>query len=82
MASETRSRSNIEIVREYAQRGFNQHNPDVTSQYLAPEVRWHGQTLGTERQVGETGQHGGGQALGAGSGRALNRDRGDTRHEL
>jgi predicted ester cyclase len=47
MASETTTRSNIEIVREYTERVFNQHNLDLTSKYLAPEVRWHGQTLGT-----------------------------------
>ena len=45
MASETQS--NIEIVREYTERVFNQHNPGLASKYLAPEVKWHGQTLGT-----------------------------------
>jgi predicted ester cyclase len=47
MASETTTRSNIEIVREYTERVFNQHSPDLAGKYLAPGVRWHGQTLGT-----------------------------------
>jgi predicted ester cyclase len=47
MPSETTVRSNIETVREYTERVFNQHNPDLAPQYLAPAVAWHGQTLGT-----------------------------------
>jgi predicted ester cyclase len=47
MASETATGSNIEIVREYRERVFNQHSPDLASKYLAPGVTWHGQTLGT-----------------------------------
>jgi hypothetical protein len=38
MASETTSGSNIEIVREYTERVFNQHSPDLTAKYLAPGV--------------------------------------------
>lgn len=47
MASETTTRSNIEIVRDYLEKVFNQHSPDLASKYLAPGVIWHGQTLGT-----------------------------------
>jgi len=47
VVSETTTRSNIEIVREYNESVFNQHNPGVASKYLAPGVMWHGQTLGT-----------------------------------
>jgi C-1 hydroxylase len=47
MASETTTRSNIEIVREYTERVFNQNSPDLAAKYLAPGVAWHGQTLGT-----------------------------------
>src|SRR5580704_11955539 len=47
MASETATGSNIEIVREYTERVFNQHSPDLAAKYLAPGVTWHGQTLGT-----------------------------------
>src|SRR5580693_5240283 len=45
--SETTTRSNIEVVREYNESVFNQHNPGLASKYLAPGVTWHGQTLGT-----------------------------------
>jgi len=47
MASETDSRSNTEIVLDYTRRVFNEHNPDLASEYLAPEVKWHGGILGT-----------------------------------
>ena len=47
MVSETTVRSNIEIVREYTESVFNQHNPGLAPKYLAPGVTWHGQTLGT-----------------------------------
>jgi hypothetical protein len=47
MASETATGSNIEIVREYTERAFNQHSPDLAAKYLAPGVTRHGQTLGT-----------------------------------
>jgi predicted ester cyclase len=46
MASQTAVRSNTEIVREYTQTVFNEHNPDQASEYFAPEVKWHGGTLG------------------------------------
>jgi predicted ester cyclase len=51
MASETAVRSNTEIVREYTQRVFNEHNPDLASEYLAPEVKWHGGLLGAVEGV-------------------------------
>jgi predicted ester cyclase len=51
MASETAVRSNTEIVREYTQRVFNEHNPDLASEYLAPEVKWHGGLLGSVEGV-------------------------------
>ena len=51
MASETTTGSNIDIVREYTERVFNQHSPDLAAKYLAPGVTWHGQTLGTIKGV-------------------------------
>ena len=51
MASEIAVRSNIETVREYTQRVFNEHDPDLASEYLAPEVKWHGGLLGTVEGV-------------------------------
>lgn len=52
MTSETAVRSNTEIVREYTQRVFNEHNPDLSSEYFTPEVKWHGGLLGTVEGVG------------------------------
>jgi predicted ester cyclase len=51
MASEVAVRSNIETVREYTQRVFNEHDPDLASEYLAPEVKWHGGLLGAVEGV-------------------------------
>jgi predicted ester cyclase len=51
MASETAVRSNTEIVREYTQKVFNEHNPDLASEYLTPEAKWHGGLLGTVEGV-------------------------------
>jgi predicted ester cyclase len=39
--------SNIEIARDYTRRVFNAHNPDLASEFVTPDVRWHGGTLGT-----------------------------------
>ena len=47
MVGDTAVKSNTEIVREYVDRVFNEHNLDQASTYLAPEVKWHGGTLGT-----------------------------------
>ena len=47
MATEKAIRSNIDIVREYNQKVFNEHSPDLASAYLALDVKWHGGTLGT-----------------------------------
>jgi predicted ester cyclase len=47
MASGIAVGSNVELVREYTQRVFNAHNPELASQYVTPDVKWHGGTLGT-----------------------------------
>ena len=52
MASEMTVGSNVEIVREYTRRVFNEHNPDLASEYLTPDVKWHGGTLGTVEGLG------------------------------
>ena len=41
MASDTAAGSNIEIVREYTARVFNAHNPELASEYVTPDVKWH-----------------------------------------
>jgi predicted ester cyclase len=52
MTSETAVRSNTQIVREYTQRVFNEHNPDLASEYLTTEMKWHGGLLGTVEGLG------------------------------
>src|SRR3981189_3284507 len=47
MAGGTALGSNVEIVREYTRRVFNGHAPDLASEYVTPDVKWHGGTLGT-----------------------------------
>ena len=47
MASGTAVDSNIAIVREYTERVFNAHNPELAAAYVTPDVKWHGGTLGT-----------------------------------
>jgi len=47
MAIDTGVESNIKIVREYTERVFNAHNPELASEYVTPDVKWHGGTLGT-----------------------------------
>ena len=47
MASSTAVDSNIAIVREYTERVFNAHNPELAAAYVTPDVKWHGGTLGT-----------------------------------
>jgi predicted ester cyclase len=47
MATERAIRSKIDIVREYNQKVFNEHSPDLASAYLTLDVKWHGGTLGT-----------------------------------
>jgi predicted ester cyclase len=51
MASGTASGSNVEIVREYTSQVFNAHNPELAREYVTPDVRWHGGTLGTVEGV-------------------------------
>jgi predicted ester cyclase len=52
MASDTAVRSNIEIVREYTARVFNAHNPELAPDYVTPDIKWHGGTLGTVEGAG------------------------------
>jgi predicted ester cyclase len=38
---------NTLLARAYIGEVFNEHRPDLAPKYLAPEVSWHGGTLGT-----------------------------------
>ena len=51
MAESPAVASNIEIAREYTRRVFNAHDPDLASEFVTPDVRWHGGTLGTVEGV-------------------------------
>lgn len=39
--------TNLALAREYLDRVFNAHRPELAAEYLTPHVRWHGGTLGT-----------------------------------
>jgi predicted ester cyclase len=52
MAESPAVASNVEIARDYTRRVFNAHNPDLASEFVTPDVRWHGGTLGTVEGVG------------------------------
>ena len=43
--------SNIEIARDYTRRVFNAHKPELAAEFVTPDVRWHGGTLGTVEGV-------------------------------
>jgi predicted ester cyclase len=47
MAESPAAASNVEIARDYTRRVFNAHDPDLASEFVTPDVRWHGGTLGT-----------------------------------
>jgi hypothetical protein len=47
MASDAAVGSNLEIVRGYTRRVFNEHDPALAFEYVTPDVKWHGGTLGT-----------------------------------
>jgi predicted ester cyclase len=47
MASPAAVGSNIELVREYTRCVFNEHNPELAAEFVTPDVKWHGGTLGS-----------------------------------
>jgi predicted ester cyclase len=47
MTAATTIESNIALVREYTLRVFNEHNPALAAEFVTPDVRWHGGTLGS-----------------------------------
>src|SRR6476619_6389287 len=47
MTTGTAVESNVELVREYTRRVFNEHNPELASEFVTPDVKWHGGTLGS-----------------------------------
>ncbi len=45
------SYANKRIVRAYIDEVFNAHMPERASDYMTPDVKWHGGTLGTVQGV-------------------------------
>lgn len=39
--------ANKSTVRDFVEKVFNDHNPELAREYLAPEAKWHGGILGT-----------------------------------
>lgn len=39
--------ANKRIVRQFIEAAFNQHQPEKAAEYLTPDMKWHGGTLGT-----------------------------------
>jgi len=47
MATQDTTRANKELVQEFIDRVFNEHNAQATGDFFTPDVQWHGGTLGT-----------------------------------
>ncbi len=46
MTDQAQLQANKELVRAYTREVFNAHEPERAAEFLAPEARWHGGTLG------------------------------------
>jgi steroid delta-isomerase-like uncharacterized protein len=47
MTSQSATEENKRIVREFIEAAFNKHQPDKAGEYMTPDIKWHGGTLGT-----------------------------------
>ena len=47
MTSQNTTDDNKRIVREFIDAAFNKHQPDKAGEYMTPDIKWHGGTLGT-----------------------------------
>jgi steroid delta-isomerase-like uncharacterized protein len=47
MTSQYTTEENKRIVREFIEAAFNKHQPDKAGEYMTPDIKWHGGTLGT-----------------------------------
>jgi hypothetical protein len=47
MAGSKTIEANIALAREYVEKVFNDHRPELAVDYVTPDVKWHGGTLGT-----------------------------------
>jgi len=46
MSDQAQLEANKRLAREYIQRVFNEHRPDLSSEYVTSDVVWHGGILG------------------------------------
>ena len=46
MSDQAQLEANKRLAREYIQRVFNEHRPDLSSEYVTDDVVWHGGILG------------------------------------
>ena len=47
MTADTNLEENKRIVRAFIEAAFNQHRADKAAEYMTPDIKWHGVTLGT-----------------------------------
>jgi steroid delta-isomerase-like uncharacterized protein len=47
MATQNKIEENKRIVRAFIESAFNQHQAERAAEYMTPDIKWHGGTLGT-----------------------------------
>src|SRR6185295_19200064 len=47
MTTQNTLEENKRIVRAFIETAFNQHQADRAAEYMTPDIKWHGGTLGT-----------------------------------
>ena len=47
MANQSNLEENKQIVRAFINAAFNEHRADKAADFMAPDIKWHGGTLGT-----------------------------------
>jgi steroid delta-isomerase-like uncharacterized protein len=47
MTAQNNLEENKRIVRAFIEAAFNQHRADKAAEYMTPDIKWHGGTLGT-----------------------------------
>src|SRR6266487_6638461 len=55
MSDQAQLEANKRLAREYIQRVFNDHRPDLSTEYVTDDVVWHGGILGDIAGAGNVG---------------------------
>ena len=55
MSAQAELEANKMLAREYIQRVFNEHRPDLSTEYVTDDVVWHGGILGDIAGAGNVG---------------------------